>query len=210
LAVVGRTWDLERAVHRVRKTLDALEWDEAIVVGYSLGGAVATALAATHPERVRLLALVNSVGLRIERGVLGWARPLTRYARTPNLRAVQAFSYNALRARGMQNLAGAARYARGAHLDAELTSARAHGVPAVVLWGADDRLLPLEMGIQIAEALAAPIHVVPKADHDWPVRDPDLFARELDLLLRTSLAERPRRRRLNARRRRPAGRRGRP
>lgn len=209
LAVVGRTWDLDRAVHRVRKTLDALEWDEAIVVGYSLGGAVATGLAALHPERVRLLALVNSVGLRVERGVLGWARPLTRYARTPSLRAVQAFSYNALRARGMQNLAGAARYARSAHLDIELTTARTHGVPAVVLWGGDDRLLPLEMGRGIADALEAPLHVVPKADHDWPVRNPELFARELDLLLRTALAE-PKKRILSGRRRKLAARRDRP
>jgi pimeloyl-ACP methyl ester carboxylesterase len=209
LAVVGKNWDLDRAVHRVRKTLDALEWSDAIVVGYSLGGAVATGLAAIHPERVRLLALVNSVGLRIDRGVLGWARPLTRYARTSNLRAIQAFGYNALRARGVQNLAAAARYARAAHLDVELTGVRNHGVRAVVLWGAEDRLLPLGMGRNIADALAAPMHVIPKADHDWPIRTPALFARELDLLLRSALVAPPRRR-LSGRRPRRAARPDRP
>ncbi len=197
LAVVGRRWDLDRAVHRVEKTFDALEWDDAIVVGYSLGGAVATATAAASPERIKLLALVNSVGMRLERGMLGWAAPIARYARMTNLPAMRAFGLNAIRVGGLQNLADAATYARIAHLDAELTRVREHGIPAVVLWSESDRLLPVEMGRQISDALGAPIHVVPRADHDWPIRAPELFARELDLILKGALAEgirRPRRR----------------
>lgn len=208
LTVVGRRWDLDRAVHRVTKTLDALEWDEAIVVGYSLGGAVATAFSARSPERVRLLALVNSVGLRLERGMLAWALPIARYARTSNLPAIRAFGRNALRLRGLQNLADAAAYARFAHLDTELARVREGRVPSVVLWSANDRLLPIAMGRQISETLGAPIHVVPRADHDWPIRAPELFARELDLLLRSWML--PRSRRLNERRPMRAGRLGTP
>ena len=196
LAVVGRRWDLERAVHRVDKTLDALDWGDATVVGYSLGGAVATAFTAASPERVRLLALVNSVGIRIDRGMLGWATPMARYARTANLSAMRAFGRNALRMGGLQNLADAAAFARGAHLDIELADVRQARVPAVVVWSENDRLLPVAMGRQIADALGAAVHVVPRADHDWPVRAPELFARELDLILKTLLAQpRPRRRR---------------
>lgn len=198
LAVVGRRWDLDRAVHRVEKTFETLEWDEAIVVGYSLGGAVATAYTAASPERVELLALVNSVGMRIERGVFGWAAPIARYARTANIPAMRAFGMNALRPGGIQNLADAAIYARMANLDAELARVREHQTPAVVLWSENDRLLPVEIGRQISEAVGAPIHVVPRADHDWPVHAPELFARELDLILKSSLASggaRPRRRR---------------
>jgi pimeloyl-ACP methyl ester carboxylesterase len=196
LAVVGRRWDLDRAVHRVDKTFDTLGWQTAIVVGYSLGGAVATAFTAASPERVELLALVNSVGMRIDRGMFGWAAPIARYARTPNLPAMRAFGMNALRPGGIQNLADAATYARIAHLDAELARVREHGTPALVLWSENDRLLPVEMGRQISEALGSPIHVVPRADHDWPVRAPELFARELDLMLKSSLTKgrRPRRR----------------
>jgi pimeloyl-ACP methyl ester carboxylesterase len=200
MAVVGKRWDLDRAVHRVDKTLDALGWEDAVVVGYSLGGAVATAFTAASPGRVKLLALVNSVGLRIERGMLAWALPIARYARTSNLPAMRAFGRNALRVGGLQNLADAALYARLAHLDAEFARVRQHGVPAVVLWSANDHLLPVIMGRQIADALGAPIHVVPSADHDWPVRAPELFARELDLLLRSALVTQRRRRRISARR----------
>ena len=207
LAVVGRRWDLERAIHRVEKTLDALGWDRAIVVGYSLGGAVATAFTAASPERVRLLGLVNSVGLRIDRGMLGWALPIARYASPSNLPAMRAMGRNALRFAGLQNLADAALYARLAHLDAEFAHIRQSRVPAVVLWSANDRLLPVRMGREIADALGVAIHVVPSADHDWPVRAPELFARELDLLLRASLVNR---RKVSARRPKRAGRRDRP
>jgi pimeloyl-ACP methyl ester carboxylesterase len=187
LAVLGRTWSLEAAVDRAVETVDHLEWPRAVVVGYSLGGTVAAALAAAHPERVRFLVLVNSVALPIDRGVAGWALPFARYARAGNLKAVRAFGRNALQLRGLQNLADAARYARAATLGAELDRIREQQTPAAVLWGADDRLLPIEMGRDVADRLDAPLHVVPNADHDWPILDPAMFAREVDLLIRSRL-----------------------
>jgi pimeloyl-ACP methyl ester carboxylesterase len=141
LAVVGRRWDVGRAVHRVRKTLEFLEWDAATVVGYSLGGAVAAAFAAAAPARVRLLALVNSVGLRMDRGVLAWAAPFARYARASNLPAVRAFGMNALRVRGLQNLADAALYAREAHLEGEFARIRSSGLPSLVLFARELELM---------------------------------------------------------------------
>jgi pimeloyl-ACP methyl ester carboxylesterase len=206
LAVVGRKWDMDRAVHRVNRTLEELEWDEAIVVGYSLGGAIATSLAASHPEHVRMLVLVNSVGLRIDRSMAGWATGFTRYARTGNLKAIRAFGVNALRIGGLQNLAAAGRYARFAALDEELARVRDHSIPSIVLWGVDDRLLPAALGRDIAAMIDAPFHLIPGADHDWPVIDPALFAREIDHLLRSNPVVK--KRRLSGRRPKRAARRG--
>ncbi|MET1010321.1 MAG: alpha/beta hydrolase, partial [Gaiellaceae bacterium] len=39
------------------------------------------------------------------------------------------------------------------------------GCPALVLWGARDRLIPLEDGIEYARRLRAPLRVVPAAGH---------------------------------------------
>lgn len=189
LAVVGRRWDMDRAVHRVRKTLDHLGWDRAIVVGNSLGGAVGISFASRHPEKVVLLGLVNSVGLPLQRNVLGWATPFRRYATAANLSALTAFGRNALHGRGLLNLAGAAFYARGAGLADELETVRRARVPAAVLWGEDDRLLPLDMGREVARILGAPVRIVPGADHDWTVRHPLLFARELEVTLRAVLRD---------------------
>lgn len=189
LAVVGRRWDADRAVHRATKALDHLGWKDSIVVGNSLGGAVAIHLAAAHPDRVRLLGLVNSLGLEVGHGPLGWVLPFRRYARSANLRALGAFGRNALGGRGVRNLADAARYARRAALETEVEDVHRHGVPSVVLWGEEDRLLPLEMGRRLARTLDAPIRIVPGADHDWTIRHPELFARELAIALRSLLHE---------------------
>jgi pimeloyl-ACP methyl ester carboxylesterase len=42
--------------------LDALGWDDAILLGHSLGGAVLSVLAAARPHRVRKLLLIESLG----------------------------------------------------------------------------------------------------------------------------------------------------
>lgn len=191
MGVVGRTWTIDRAVHRALKTFDALEWNDAVVVGNSLGGAVAISLAARHPERVRLLVLVNCVGLPLRRGNLGWALPFRRYVTAANLRAAGAFGRNLLAPAGALNLAGAAWYAKKAGLAAELESIRSHRVPAVVLWAERDRLLPLSMGRDVAEAIGAALRVVPRCDHDWTIRYPEHFAEELEVCIN----EGPRRRR---------------
>lgn len=183
LAVVGKRWSIERAVHRAEKAMDALGWDSAIVAGNSLGGAVAIALAAKDPKRVSLLVLVNSVGLPLERGIIGWVTPLRRYVTAANLRAASTFGRNMVAGRGALNLAGAAWYARRAALADELATIRRNRVRSVVIWGEDDRLLPLEMGRQVAETLRAPLRLVPGAEHDWTVRYPELFARELEIAI---------------------------
>ena len=46
--------------------LDHFKWQTVPVVGFSLGGWIAAELAATCPERVSRLALVNAVGLKVE------------------------------------------------------------------------------------------------------------------------------------------------
>lgn len=49
-------------LHDVLDALDALGWAQAHLLGHSLGGAIASCLAATVPERVRRLALVEALG----------------------------------------------------------------------------------------------------------------------------------------------------
>lgn len=54
-------WALAARVHRF---LDELEWPDALVVGNSLGGGVSLAMTLQQPDRVRGLALIDSVAFR--------------------------------------------------------------------------------------------------------------------------------------------------
>ena len=49
-------------VHDVLDAMDALGWPQADLLGHSMGGAIATAVAAAAPDRVRRLALVEALG----------------------------------------------------------------------------------------------------------------------------------------------------
>jgi pimeloyl-ACP methyl ester carboxylesterase len=74
------------------------------------------------------------------------------------------------------NLAGAATYALTADLAGELAAVRSSGICSAVLWGERDRLLPLAYGQALAARLGARMQVIPGADHDWPLRDPQGLA----------------------------------
>ena len=49
-------------IHDVLDALDALRWPRAHLLGHSMGGAIATAVAASAPDRVLRLALVEALG----------------------------------------------------------------------------------------------------------------------------------------------------
>ena len=49
-------------VHDVLDALDALGWDQADLLGHSMGGAIASCVAAAAPARVRRLALLEALG----------------------------------------------------------------------------------------------------------------------------------------------------
>ncbi len=49
-------------MHDVLDVLDALDWPQADLLGHSLGGALATVIAAGAPERVSSLALIEALG----------------------------------------------------------------------------------------------------------------------------------------------------
>jgi pimeloyl-ACP methyl ester carboxylesterase len=163
----------------------------AAVVGYSLGGVVALRLAAERPEAVSALVLIASAGIvsltpraRVWLDVVSAIRPARLVARArdavarrPNLRAGVFGYWGAEDPRTLAPEAVAGFLAaQPEHEDVDTASRvlrredpRAYlervRCPAFVVWGARDRLIPLEDGIEYARRLPAPLRVVPAAGH---------------------------------------------
>ena len=174
--------------------LDALGVDESLaVVGHSFGGGVGIRFAFDHPDRVRSLVLVNSVGgsawghhgtvLRslAERPLWDWGihlpldllpvRQLTRVVPV----ILEDMVPNVMR--DPMSLWRVSRLAREADLTPELEALRSRGLPIVVLWGRADRVLPrASMESLCAAAGIDPAEVVTVAGkHTWLLADPRTF-----------------------------------
>jgi len=174
--------------------MDSLEIPAAVLVGHSMGGAIAAEVAIEYPQRVRGLVLVGSAGL-------GTREPLLfRVARWPVLgSAVVALRGRGLTARLLKStyfdpskvteadvdqyyapvaLPGYGRALRAAlrQFDFDGLEGRLDRIvaPTVVLWGEEDRWVPLGVGRALASGITRSAFVsVPRAGHSVQEESPE-------------------------------------
>jgi pimeloyl-ACP methyl ester carboxylesterase len=163
----------------------------AAVLGYSMGGVVALRLAAGRPEAAASIVLLSSAGIvSTTRRAELWlgastalrparlvARARSSIARRPGLRAAVFGCWGAESPRTLspESVIG--------FLEAQPEHTELRSVmrallrddprgyldrvrcPTLVVWGARDRLTPLEDGFELARRLRAPVRVLPAAGH---------------------------------------------
>jgi 4,5:9,10-diseco-3-hydroxy-5,9,17-trioxoandrosta-1(10),2-diene-4-oate hydrolase len=161
------------------------------VLGYSMGGVVALRLAVEAPEDVQALALVAPAGIvstkrraEIWLAVTAALRPaqvMTRFrgtfARRPRLRWLPFGLWGAADPPALDpdavlgflegpsqhtDVGSAGRAMLGDDPRPDLDRVRC---PALLVWGARDRLVPLADGFEYARRLRAPIRVLPASGH---------------------------------------------
>jgi pimeloyl-ACP methyl ester carboxylesterase len=179
----------------VAQLLQRLGCDEPVmVIGHSFGGAVAVQLAADHPDAVRQLVLVNSIGgatwrhhgqrilLMNERPLWDWGLRFPFDLWPPHKAAwVASFVRDDLLRNVVLNPQGtwrAAMLARCADLADELERVRLSGLPVLALSGRDDQVVPRASFEALCEALDCEGQLVP-GRHAWLLTEPDAFARAL-------------------------------
>ncbi len=211
LPVVESAADLAAHVARVAEREELLP---AAVVGYSMGGVVALRLAAERPAAVSALALIASAGIvSTTRRAQLWidlvttvrpgrvvARARAAVARRPNLRAAVFGYWGAEDPRSLSpeavhgflaaqlehtDLGSAARALLREDPRSYLNRVQC---PVYLVWGARDRLVPLEDGHEYARLLSAPLRVLPAAGHLVVGEYPEECAALLHDLLGTSAA----------------------
>jgi len=192
--------------------LDSLHLPDAVLIGHSMGGAIAAEVAIAHPERVRGLVLIGSAGLGAREP------PLFRVGRWPLIRPLLF----AFRGRGLTERLLKATYADpgkvseadvdqyyapvaepeyGRALRAVLRSFRFDALagrldhisaPTLVLWGEADRLIPLTLGRALAAGIPrAAFLSVPRAGHSVQEEAPEEVNRLVIEFLKNGLARIP-------------------
>jgi len=172
--------------------MDALDLRDAVVVGVSLGGWIAAEIAVKSTARIARLVLADAVGIRISDDpetsdiadifalaekdfvALAYHDPAkgTRDPSWPNEKlVVQA-----------RNLESTARFAWSPYMHDPKLRGRLHriGVPTLVLWGAQDRIVTPAYGRAYAAAIpGAQFAAIAAAGHFPHIEQPDAFARHV-------------------------------
>jgi pimeloyl-ACP methyl ester carboxylesterase len=191
--------------------LDARGISHAVLVGNSLGGAVALFVAVAQPDRVRALVLVDAAwpGSRIpftiqalRTPVVGeiemelYVRPLMRLGLRQRLFANPANVTEEIVERywrpvtvpGTRRAALAAVRSRVLGYETLMDRVR---VPTLVIWGEEDRLLAVSDGRRLAAAIpAAHLVVLPHAGHIPQEEAPKEFSRAVTEFLNATRANR--------------------
>jgi pimeloyl-ACP methyl ester carboxylesterase len=145
----GQSLVLREAGAWLTEWLQAVGIVETHLVGHSMGGYIATAVAATAPEAVRRLVLVDALVLPMGPGLVRHALDLARAVHYMSLRFLPVLVGDALRA-GPRTMWRATREVLSADLSSRLGAVQAE---TLVVWGERDMLLAPELGHELAKRL---------------------------------------------------------
>jgi len=193
---VPRDADFATRVDLIRRALDALGIRRAVVAGHSMGGRSAACLTAAIPDRVLAALFVDAAlgedfdlavikRLRSEaatvRSLVDGIVDVTSDARNIPWHERLAY-YRMLSGPGRPHLADLARTPEVARAIAVnesevwLAAIRDAAVPAAVLHGAHDLVVPLADATAVARQLDAPLLTLPAGYHSWLLASPRTFA----------------------------------
>jgi pimeloyl-ACP methyl ester carboxylesterase len=153
----------------------------AALVGHSMGGLVAADLAASEPELVSRLALVNAAALPVGRRYARHVWGLVGALRRTRLSLLPVLLADSLRA-GPRTMLGAIWQLLRADITPRLGAITA---PTLIIWGEHDRLLPPDLGRQLQGRIpGARLVVIPGAGHNPMWERPAAFNAALLAFLR--------------------------
>jgi pimeloyl-ACP methyl ester carboxylesterase len=186
--------DIEDLVFHYLAYLDAKGWESVDVVGLSLGGWIAAELAARYPERVSRLVLTASVGIWIrERPIADLFALDARFperlrellfhdATSPVAQAVAVAWGSELPDAVLENVLKAFAATAKIGWNPLLHDPRLEGLlprvtaPTLCVWGADDRVVPLEYGERFAKRIpGARLEVIRACGHLVPLERPEAW-----------------------------------
>jgi pimeloyl-ACP methyl ester carboxylesterase len=171
------------------KWLESIQLRRAVLVGHSMGSAIALALAIHHPEYVVGLGLISGgARLRVHPDLLNYAADMTTYFKAADLLISCSFSTNAP-PRLVELASKRIRETRQSVFQGDLQACDRFDVmdrlvevrqPTLVVCGTDDQMTPLRYAQFLSNTIPnARLSVIPDAGHMVMLEQPRLVAESL-------------------------------
>jgi pimeloyl-ACP methyl ester carboxylesterase len=181
--------------------------EKPVLVGHTLGGAIAARYAAENGDRIASIVLVDALGVVPFQPAAEFGTALMAYLKTPDtqthddLWAQCVYDYRGVQQRvgerwdviRQYNLEGVQRPGGLAALQAWMEHFGTPAIPPAVLerirvpcaliWGREDRATPLEAALQAHARFGWPLHVIAGAADDPTIEQPEAFLTALRRLL---------------------------
>ncbi len=182
-------WGYEDYAHFVAEFL-AQQGDsvQAHVIGHSMGGGIAAAFAALYPDVVKSLVLISPAGVPLSK-VQHVA--FTRIAEVSVQLAQSGFRFNQFSflntfldnvIKRPNNMLQTMQFPASEDVRPLLPSVKA---PCTVLWGKDDKLLPVTLAPDFQAGIPhATLQVIEGAGHEWCLIYPEQLAQVLNVSIR--------------------------
>ncbi|HEX6288010.1 MAG TPA: alpha/beta fold hydrolase [Herpetosiphonaceae bacterium] len=152
---------IETAARHIGEFISQLPAGRAHLIGHSMGGQIATHVAAEYPDRIDRLVLVAASGL-VRADLLRMMLRLPAAGRYGRLDFLPTLAYDALRA-GPINLLLSALDLLSNDVTASLGKIIA---PTLLIWGAQDKLVPSAVGEAVQQAIhGSRLAIIPGAGH---------------------------------------------
>ncbi len=166
--------ELDKFFQKVIITIEKKNPSKVILLGHSLGGALAMEFSAVYPEKIQKLILLDAEGVYkkepIHQVIRNFLRTHLHYGRKKALENLKS-SWRIIK-KPIVHL----RLAKIAHKFDFLDKAPNIKTPTLILWGEKDRLTPLWQGKKLNSLIPNSKFVILKdLDHDWPIHKPELF-----------------------------------
>ncbi len=154
---------LQQAAPLLAAWMERVGLSAASVIGHSMGGFIAIDLASRYPEKVERLVLVDAAALPMGRNRVQTAVGLARAVWVMPRNFLPILFGDSVQA-GPRTLLRAARELLGSDLTDKLSAIH---VPTLVVWGDQDWLVPLHVGLRLYDSLDnAELVVLDDAGHN--------------------------------------------
>ncbi|HEY0739666.1 MAG TPA: alpha/beta fold hydrolase [Herpetosiphonaceae bacterium] len=171
---------IPQAAHYIGEFIGALPPGCAHLLGHSMGGQIATHVAAEYPHRINRLVLASASGM-VRADLLRMMLRLPSAGRYGRFDFMPTLAYDALRAGPLNLLLSALDL-----LSNDVTDSLARIVaPTLLIWGEQDKLVPVAVGEAVHHALpSSRLEIIPRAGHVPMWDQPEQFNQlVLDFLL---------------------------